>query len=1109
MSNGPIIPEMVSAYSNHTFTSDVERIDASPTLHRSASHTALREAGTSRDAAENKDGIHRSLSENLLANTVENVSRKSSIQLQSKDFVKTRRSLGRVGSIKDRPKQKESASQHTVSDFIIGTGQTSEATLPRSGSGVKGRSPDRELKARSVTSSLTSFARKSWASASRSPSPSPTTRRSRKDPADAWELDKNSPRTTESFQGSQSNNARATVNGTTRRNSILSKRPKRPLSSLLSKGPEGLDPPSVPPIPKSFSTDKLPSLNRKSSTLGNPPALPKSRSFERLNGKGSETPRKKDELWSQFRNLDGEFQKFQTRPGTGKTGLVRSVLLPFLRSYAEHPSISLLRPEDLDRRTVILNKWWSGLLEMLNGRNGESVSGNDRPAVLEAVTALMVRPEWTLPSSAFMTRSNKTARASLKSRSTTSLVSTMTMSSDFLIESVYHNVRNTFTQNLLAQMAYVVDKMSMRSVAASVVAFCGKATAYAFFYCEGVAEILVRLWATPSDMLRRVLAENGIQKNIKMDAISERMAAAFPPCLQYLIFKSMPSMMKYLRSRPHVPIATAYIPWHGPWIGRWAGKDTDLFYVFTKFFTDLSCRFLPEDPTIVEKVAAPGWLLVQAQVLFVLDATIQRVNSQPLLEQSGPSPVTFDDILGEADANATILPLPASGVVRSMAENRLILLLRDCLSGTTAMTERTRSMFAQSFSIVLKATARKTSIYDHNACFALCDFLEEALAILTRYDQAIGSGTTVIDWVFWLDVCKHMLESHNSMTEVRLCAFLYAMWPIITSNDDRKRQICNDWLLTGEIFYAQFNHWCPMVRAFFMRLLVWRVARVDASTPELNKSVLEALAQRLRESWCRFLYLQEATRRPLVATPSTPAPGRRLLIMRNDIQPATASMFLSFDGVLSSSTSKDNAYVRHNPLDSASQGRSVQRAQNEDVHSSVSESGKKRWTLFKSIMPASGSPRDRSRSSISNYQPNAGEKSRTISQLPLTGSKALIGKPNGQTPLYRSLAFKFSLEWIDQDASPGSAERRLHPPKLPPFAHMALELQEAHSLDGIASEPRGAASGPSKYAGRAFAEWALLNVECKNFLERRKAEGVPMYQMVETPTLGVEPFRKL
>jgi hypothetical protein len=33
----------------------------------------------------------------------------------------------------------------------------------------------------------------------------------------------------------------------------------------------------------------------------------------------------------------------------------------------------------------VLNKWWIGMLEMLNGKNNQSISGTDRPVFLEAV----------------------------------------------------------------------------------------------------------------------------------------------------------------------------------------------------------------------------------------------------------------------------------------------------------------------------------------------------------------------------------------------------------------------------------------------------------------------------------------------------------------------------------------------------------------------------------------------------------------------------------------------------------------------------------------------------------------------------------------------------
>ena len=463
---------------------------------------------------------------------------------------------------------------------------------------------------------------------------------------------------------------------------------------------------------------------------------------------------------------------------------------------------------------------------MLNGRNGESVSGSDRPTVLEAITAIMTRPEWSVSPSFSPYRSS---RLSSKSRSTTSLRST---TSDFLAESVAHNVKNTFVQNLLAQMAYVVNKMSVRSVPASVVAFCGKATAYAFFYCDGIAEILVRLWSIQSGAVRRARKANGLEDIEDAQTISTKVAERFPPSLRGLAFSSVRSMEKQLGSAPQVSITTSYINWNGPWVARWAGRDTDLFFSFARQYYDLLAQHLPDDVSREQSFCAPGFALVQAQLLTLLDATIHRMNIQPSTQTFNGS--SFNDVLTDADASAAVLPMSPGSVNRSMAENRLVMLLRDCLLGNAAMTPRAQELFANSYECLIKAVACQTSRFDHFACFTLCDFLEEALVIFVRFCESSDAASTSLDWPFWIEVFQLMMASNNSMTEIRLCALLYSLWGTITGDEARRKAVCLDWLLGEHIFQRQFNHWCPMVRAYYMRLLVWRVGRLDGAASEVN-----------------------------------------------------------------------------------------------------------------------------------------------------------------------------------------------------------------------------------------------------------------------------------
>jgi hypothetical protein len=462
---------------------------------------------------------------------------------------------------------------------------------------------------------------------------------------------------------------------------------------------------------------------------------------------------------------------------------------------------------------------------MLNGKNNQAINGVDRPVFLDAITGVMTRPEWRIPP--FPSRAvtptdklEKNQKLSLKSRSTTSLESG---GSDFLVESIYHNIRNVFVQNLLSQMGFVVERMSMRNAPASLVAFCGKAVAYAFFFCPGVADILVRLWETSQATIRATVKIyiDGLF-GTDLTPISKDVAAAFPPPLRPLAFTSHSSYVRYLRQHVVPPLGAVGIRWNSPgWKRRWAGRDSDLFFVFTKQFHILTSEFIPTNLNKKSRVCIPGLVSVHGQIFALMEDNLRKGG-----QEATPPSVTFDEVLdGGADSSATALAMPVSG--RSMAENRLIILLRDFLAETAPERNASRKLFAESFADILKAVARKISKYDSGTCFSFCDFMEEVIAIMFRYRTSISGDDCVLDWSFWLEVLRLMMESGNNLTEVRVLTFLYSGWNTIVADEGRKRELCLGWLLDQSFFQQVFNHWCPLIRGYFHRLLCWRMARMD------------------------------------------------------------------------------------------------------------------------------------------------------------------------------------------------------------------------------------------------------------------------------------------
>ncbi|KAF2712295.1 DUF1765-domain-containing protein [Pleomassaria siparia CBS 279.74] len=847
--------------------------------------------------------------------------------------------------------------------------------------------------------------------------------------------------------------------------------------------------PAVPPIPKSFSTDGLPSHFSPTSPTHIPP-LPRNLSSDKLKGTRTE-PRKKDELWSVFRTLEADHRKFQSKSMALKANVVRTTLLPFLRSYAAHPSNHKLRPEDLDRRANILNGWWTALLELLAGRNNQSISGTDRPVILEAVAGVMERPEWRMAPSPFCALADRSETSSTTTiKSAASYTST---NSDFLAESVYHNVRNIFTQNLLSQMAFVVDKMSLRNAASSLVTFCGKTCAYAFCFCPGVADVLVRLWSLTADVMKRVLDESEIPRQERLDAVSDRIVPFFPPMLHSLKFQTLTKTVRLLRRPAPLPLGSANLDWYGSWGKRWAGAESDLFYVFVKHYHILVTDFLHEEPSNAERICVPGLIMVHAQILTNLDATVNRhsVPQQTEDPMTGATPVTFDDVLEAPDTSASALPIPPANASRPMAENRVIMLIRDFLSERNAHLGPSRRLFAESFGRLLKGAARRVSVYNSNACYTLCDFLEEAFVIMVRYEQLDPQQHSVLDWPFWLSVCRQMTASQNTATEIKLFAFLYSAWSTLVADERCKASLCLDFLLEPEFFESRFNHWCPMVRSYYMRLLCWRVARFDGEDTETDINIMRALSDRLRSVWSHYLWIKEDAESRHVVPPSTapcnPAPGRRFLIIRNDTPIVINSgPFISFDGVVQSFQARPTPkrLATNSPPKVDARPSPVQSTESQDLPDEDMNKGRWKNKASNDVAPSSLA------------ESSSASKTETM-------EKSSPSPP----PSHRSYSFRFSLEWVDKRFG-NFNNMRLNPPRLPLPGQGLLQTKGINIHAVKSCKPVGPAATSSRYAGRALAEWTLISHECQNFFDRRKNEGVPTNRLVESPTLAVEAFRR-
>lgn len=307
-----------------------------------------------------------------------------------------------------------------------------------------------------------------------------------------------------------------------------------------------------------------------------------------------------------------------------------------------------------------------------------------------------------------------------------------------------------------------------------------------------------------------------------------------------------------------------------------------------------------------------------------------------------------------------------------------------------------------------------------------------------------------------------------------------------------------------------------LIRRFFLSL--------NDVVADVSRKIFSVISTRLKSVFAHYLFLRQSADRarilPPSAAPCHPAPGRRLLIIRNDNPAPTANIFMSFDGIMPSITSSSAPPTPSKRLSSLTAFSSPDPEVPKLTSDAPPNNARKRWSILgKSFSPFDAqSPAPSPPGSSSGSPPRNLDDARRETALarttrpPLHASKSSSSSSGSEvTPAYRLYCFKFSLEWaqnFDRNAKRGNGERRIVSPRLPNPAQACIGARVPGVGNEILPKDPSGGLGGAKYAGRALAEWALIVGECNNFVERRRTEGVPGLKWVEVPVLGVEGFRR-
>jgi hypothetical protein len=305
-----------------------------------------------------------------------------------------------------------------------------------------------------------------------------------------------------------------------------------------------------------------------------------------------------------------------------------------------------------------------------------------------------------------------------------------------------------------------------------------------------------------------------------------------------------------------------------------------------------------------------------------------------------------------------------------------------------------------------------------------------------------------------------------------------------------------------------------------------------------NSRMMRIVYDRLQHIDKNFRLLQQHTiaqgKVALGTEPGTPAPFRRLLIIRTDVAPSPTA--LALEGMVPHAPDDGLLDLPPPALDDDGGVDPVKLIEKLNLSDGDSEKSKKKGSLFRSMIGSrspkvgnspiitargaspSRSPSIRSREASPSASPAMTPRTSLYQQRPAVPSRQsstsnLRADNSKSAPTHKEAYFKFSMEPITQNTS-RMPEYHKHPPSLPRQYQALLDQQknqirpsEDSGVDS-GSAPITAPKDSSRYAGVALAEWLLVVNECQNFFERRRREGVPSDRQVETPSLGVESLKR-
>ncbi|KAG0322131.1 hypothetical protein BGZ99_003500 [Dissophora globulifera] len=471
-----------------------------------------------------------------------------------------------------------------------------------------------------------------------------------------------------------------------------------------------------------------------------------------------------------------------------------------------------------------------------------------------------------------------TTSSSTSVSSSTTLGSGYPFSDSSAFWSSFLQYRKMLTQSL----QYAIERLNQKGVYSNVITFCAKILATCFFKLPGVAfGLLHALPASRSYISRMAKAMDLTGENCGIPQIM----TFFPEHLSPICFIGTGSWWREFekqKRRMNSGEAAPPMEMFGNWVRRWQSDDSELFFAFYRHYHHCLSQYL-EGPlqrlqtgdwatsALTPKVyaGAPGYLYLSAFFLTKIEGLVHReIHPVTTIVQFEPNAANGVGGAAERDramASVATGEFPGTGAPPSVKlaggadgaskeggnsasgstsgkPKVLDMASRRFVETIVAIMEDHGNIYGAMLDIWIKAVVTRTSVYDVESVFCLLDFLDMLIAELESrecirlYDSELstaplntGPGVVFVPiHVQFILTTLHLLltGSDHTVTLMRTISFIYQNFSLLTSTVQTLEQLTLGTLLSPDVFEKCFLHWARNVRLYYMRCLVWRVARI-------------------------------------------------------------------------------------------------------------------------------------------------------------------------------------------------------------------------------------------------------------------------------------------